>query len=151
MTDAIKQQIHDLRLQGAGYKAIAAVIGISRDTVRGFCKKHGLEGGPKAVPIHVVEQGKSNLICPCCSQDFKKNLKGRSRRFCSEDCRRKWWNEHPEIQRKSEAAIYSFTCRHCGKPFRAYGDKKRKYCCHACYIKARFWSEDELAGVGICT
>lgn len=35
-------------------------------------------------------------------------------------------------------AADSFTCAECGKPFTAYGNSKRKYCCHTCYIAARF-------------
>ena len=34
-------------------------------------------------------------------------------------------------------------CRNCcGKPFRAYGNSQRKYCCHACYVQARFRGGD---------
>lgn len=35
-------------------------------------------------------------------------------------------------------AFYPLICAECGKEFLSYGNRKRKYCSHACYIKARF-------------
>jgi len=40
--------------------------------------------------------------------------------------------------------MYPAVCVRCGKEFLSYGNRKRKYCSHDCYIKARFWEvEDE--------
>ena len=61
-------------------------------------------------------------------------------KFCSEACRIHWWNTHPDAVDKK--AFYDFTCACCGKPFRAYGNSQRKYCCHAYYIQARFQGGD---------
>ena len=44
MTDFQAKQIRELRLRGAGYKSIASAVGLSRDTVRNYCKSHGLDG-----------------------------------------------------------------------------------------------------------
>ena len=33
-----------MRQQGIGYKQIANEIRLSRDSVRGYCRKHGLDG-----------------------------------------------------------------------------------------------------------
>ena len=133
MSEIEKQQILDLRLKGIGYKAIAAVIGVSRDAVRGFCKKNGLGGDEKA------EQAENKHRCPCCGQVVTKKDRGRNRRFCSADCRRKWWAGNADARSKKPEAIYSYTCLHCGKLFSAYGDKERKYCSQDCYFKARFF------------
>lgn len=66
---------------------------------------------------------------------------GRKRvKFCSDNCRTAWWNAHPE--KVNRRAIYHFTCAHCGKPFTAYGNAKRKYCSHACYIADRYKGGD---------
>lgn len=43
MTDLEKRQIRDLRLNGVGYKAITSVLGLTRDAVRGYCKRNGLQ------------------------------------------------------------------------------------------------------------
>jgi len=143
MTETDKQQIFDLRLKGVGYKAIAAVLGISRDSVRAFCKRNGLDGDAKAVSLNVEEKKIKHLLCSCCSKSIKQKDRGRNRRFCSDQCRRKWWRDHPEARNKKDASTYCYTCPHCGKEFSCYGNKKRKYCSHDCYIKSRFWSEED--------
>lgn len=146
MSEQETQIIQELRQKGAGYKVIAAALGVSRDTVRGICKRYKIPDGGNDETENIQTPDPENHRCACCNNELIQNERGRTKRFCSANCRRKWWNEHPEIQRKSETAIYSFTCRHCGKQFSAYGDNHRKYCNHACYIKARFWKETpELA------
>jgi DNA-binding CsgD family transcriptional regulator len=52
MTEIEKHQIHDLRLKGIGYKAIAVVLGKSRDSVRGYCIRNGLDGDSKVVALN---------------------------------------------------------------------------------------------------
>lgn len=143
MTDMEKQQVQDLRLKGVGYKAIAATLGISRDSVRGYCKRNGLDGNSKVVALNVEEKKKGNLLCACCGKPIKQKAGGRTRRFCSEECRRKWWKDNPQERNKNETAIYKYTCPYCGKEFSCYGNKKRKYCSHDCYIKSRFWGEED--------
>lgn len=143
MTDYDKQQIQELRLKGTGYKAIAAVLGLSRDCVRGFCKRNGLDGDSKVVSLNVEERVRNHVLCACCNIPIKQNQRGRVRRFCSEECRRKWWKDNPHKRNKKETAIYKYTCPHCGKEFSCYGNKKRKYCSHNCYIKSRFWGEED--------
>lgn len=49
-------------------------------------------------------------------------------------------NAHPEAVKQK--AVYTFTCPECGKEFTAYGNAKRKYCSHDCYIAARFKGGD---------
>lgn len=144
MTEVEKQQIHDLRLKGVGYKAIAAVLGKSRDSVRSFCRRNGLDGDSRVVALNVKEKIKNHLLCSCCGKSIKQKGRGRTRRFCSEECRRKWWKENPKERNKKETATYDYTCPHCHKEFSCYGNKKRKYCSHDCYIKSRFWSEEEI-------
>ena len=39
------------------------------------------------------------------------------------------------IKEVNKKAFYTLTCKHCGKEFTAYGNQKRVYCCHDCYIK----------------
>ena len=40
MTDAQAKQINEMRMRGMGYKAIGMAIGLSRDIVRNYCKRH---------------------------------------------------------------------------------------------------------------
>ena len=53
MTDAQKENIRYLRGEGLGYRAIAARLGISENTVKSFCRRNNLtprmvEGPPGA-------------------------------------------------------------------------------------------------------
>lgn len=143
MTVDQKEKIRELRLKDMGYKGIANILGLSRDSVRGFCKRNGLDGSSYVVALNVEEKRKRNLLCGCCEKPMKQNVKGRIRRFCSDVCRRKWWNENQNERNKSEAATYKYACPYCGEKFTAYGNKKRKYCSHNCYIKDRFWREED--------
>lgn len=134
--------INKMRLDGLGYKAIAKAINSTRDRVRRYCFNHNLDGFGDVVAANVDLMKDRNLICACCNKPIKQKDRGRNRRFCSNECRRKWWNDNPQARKKKETAIYKYTCPHCGKEFSCYGNKKRKYCSHNCYIKSKFWSED---------
>ena len=142
MTADEKEKIKELRLKGIGYKAIATSLGLSRDIVRGFCKRNGLVGEACVVALNIEEKLNQNIICACCDKAIKQKDQGRTRRFCCEKCRRKWWNENGDKRNKKDAAIYKFICPQCEKEFSVYGNKRRKYCSHNCYIKDRFWRDE---------
>lgn len=114
MTDIQKSQILSLRNSGHGYTDIAVRLGISKDTIKSFCRRNGVAG------IRAAKQAE----------------KQKPRRFCSDQCRQAWWNAHPEMVKQK--AVYSYVCPTCGKPFTAYGNSHRKYCSHQCYVQARF-------------
>ena len=136
MTKEQREQIVDLRKKGYGYRLIGQTLGLSRDTVRYFCKANGMAGIAENVLIS------DGAICPCCGGEIlQAGGKGRRKKFCSEKCRREWWKKHPGAGNKSESATYHCTCATCGKEFTAYGNNHRKYCSHACYIHARFWEK----------
>ena len=56
--------------------------------------------------------------------------------FCSDACRVAWWNCHKDLVTRK--AVYMIPCAGCGKVFKSYGNRNRKYCSHGCYINARF-------------
>ena len=142
MNEAQRKEIYNLRLQGLGYKAIARELGISSDAVKGYCKRNHLNGSAEVIKLNVQLLQEENKLCPCCCKPVKQSKQGRIRRFCSDECRRKWWNENPDKRSRKEAAIYKYTCPYCNKEFSCYGNKRRKYCSHNCYIKSRFWKGD---------
>ena len=145
MTDEQKDIITRMRKDGHGYRVIATEVGLSRDIVRNYCKRHNLLGYGKAVEKNVKERIENHTACMYCGKEFAKPSQGRPMKFCSDACRRKWWRMHPEKINKSEAASYHVTCANCGREFISYGNKNRKYCSHDCYIKYRFWREEENA------
>lgn len=121
-----------LRQEGCGYAAIAKMLDLSRDTVRSFCRRNGLSGEMAKGQAEEPPQG----CCRECGNVLPQAEGVKPRIFCSKPCREKWWKEHPEHVNKR--AIYSFTCACCGKLFTVYGNSKRKYCSHECYIRNRF-------------
>ena len=132
MTEEQKTAIQDLRSKGEGYKKIAQELGLPPNTIKSFCRRMQV---PKAEPERVQECE----TCECCGKSIEQTAGRKHKRFCSDACRRKWWNSHLHlVQRK---AIYRLKCRHCGREFEIYGNSHRKYCCHACYIAERFGRE----------
>ena len=121
MTEQQAKQIREMREQGIGYRSIALTVGLSRDIVRNFCKSRGLSGYGSALTKNIREQVMLGKACLYCGKEMKQPDTGRPKKFCSDKCRREWWKGHPERI-----------------------NRKRKYCSHDCYIKARFWEvEDE--------
>ena len=132
-----KTEITSLRSQGFGYTKIAQALGLSKNTVKSYCQRNNLSGAAlenSDVPILTPS------FCLECGKEIKQVSGRKEKKFCSDECRHRWWNARPEkITRK---AVYSYTCAKCGKPFTAYGNSHRKYCCHVCYIADRFKGGD---------
>ena len=144
MDKKIQDKIAQLRLKGLGYKAIAAKLGLSRDTVRHYCRKNNLAGYADAVKLNHGEMLDNGIICPNCSAVLKQPEHGKKKRFCSDKCRLEWWNKNYELHNFGSEKVYSFICRGCGKKFTSYSNKSRKYCSHECYIKHRFGGQFTL-------
>jgi len=137
MTDEQKIEIMSLRREGFGYTAVAKRMGISKDTVKSFCRRNGLAGRMAVQGQECQTQGGR---CRECGKPLQQTEGMKRRVFCSDACRVKWWHEHPDKIRRR--AVYSFICAGCGKAFTAYGNSKRKYCSHECYIRSRFKGGD---------
>ena len=120
------KQIQALRGRNLGYRAIAAQMGINRDTVRNYCVAHQLSR------VHAGTASKPPKACLCCGAELVQPSRGRKRKFCSDACCRKWWSENPQAIRQSPEALYESTCLNCGKVFTAYGrptpTKSRGFC-----------------------
>jgi endogenous inhibitor of DNA gyrase (YacG/DUF329 family) len=120
MTLEEKSKIYQLKKEGYGYKKIASELGISVSSVQSFLKRN---------PVDIDLLG----TCKRCGMTIQ-SIKGKKRKqFCCDRCRWDWWNSH--IKEVNKKAFYTLTCKRCGKEFTAYGNQKRVYCCHDCYIK----------------
>lgn len=126
-----KNQIERLRGEGFGYGKIAALLGLSKNTLKSHCKRNALSGeAAEDVP------DSDRTFCRQCGKPVRQIPGRKTMKFCSDECRVVWWNSHPDaVCRK---AVYTFICPCCHKTFTAYGNSSRKYCSHACYIKDRF-------------
>lgn len=137
-----KQKISELRKKGYGYGSIALILNIKRDTVRDFCRRNGLDGY-LGYGLLMPAERKRQIVnapshCKYCRQPINESeRRGRKSRFCSDKCRRKWWKEHPDMKDRRETAWYSFICLYCGKDFKAYGNKNRKFCSVKCTLNYR--------------
>lgn len=131
MTEDQKSIIESMRCEGAGLSEIARRTGLSRNTVKSHCARHGIR---PADPSDCT-------ACPQCGRPVGGRNGAKPRRFCSDACRLAWWNAHPE--RVSRKTWRPYTCAHCGKQGKAYGNSKRKYCSHECYVADRFGSRHD--------
>ncbi len=136
MTTDEKARIRQMRFEGMSYAQISSNLNISENTIKSFCRRNNLPVGGIILSPDATPESKDNTVCRHCGKQLRQNPKHKPKKFCSDACRRAWWKAHKEnLDRK---AIYHFTCACCGKVFESYGNNRRKYCGHACYIKDRF-------------
>lgn len=134
-----KQEVLRLRKEGYGYKSIASILNISRDAVRNLCKKHNLTGyGAQSQEIDGIKEDAPTHCLNCKNEINNISRRGRKSKFCCEKCRRTWWSNNDH--KKNKKAWYDFTCKNCGKEFRAYGNKNRIFCSVKCSTEYRFGS-----------
>jgi endogenous inhibitor of DNA gyrase (YacG/DUF329 family) len=84
------------------------------------------------------------IYCKQCGNEIVHITKSKKKIFCSYPCRMEWWKAHPEFV--MQKAVYSFLCPQCNNEFSSYGNNKRKFCSHACYIASRFGDGTIKAG-----
>lgn len=121
MTTEVKNEILKLKSEGKGYGEIAKLLNLQRSTVAKFVQNAGT-----ASKVYFTS-------CPVCGKEFKARKGPKAKRFCSKECKDKWWNTDRLNRRKT----YTLICNHCGKAFKAT-DKNAKYCCLKCYWNERY-------------
>ena len=132
VTKLKKEQAKILRSKGMGYKKIAAVTGLTKDVVRNAIKD--VTPGPEDRTLgDRMENGEA---CLYCGDDLpRQSGSGRHRRYCSDGCRRAYWQIHRAEGK--QLSTYTHICTYCGKAFEVYGRVKRKYCSRDCYMQHR--------------
>ena len=131
-----------LRYQGVGYGKIAKATGLSRDSVRNYCIREGLNGYASELVTEyrkVMTEEMLFVVCLNCGIQLEQNSIGRKRKYCSLSCKREWEKDH----RKP----YAHNCEYCGKEFQSLGVVWRKFCSPECYRRDRFWREEDAAEV----
>lgn len=139
MTEEQKKKIIDLRKQGLGYKKIANQLNITRDSVRGYCKRNEPFGEyipPKKKKVKKVNKIEKRF-CLNCDKEIIQVGRGSRRKYCCNRCRDEY------IYKNSNRTTYSIRCEYCEKEFKSYS-VKRKYCSHDCYIRDRFWRKEDM-------
>ena len=125
-----REEIQRLRFEGKSYTQIADSLRISRNTVKSICQRMGIQ------PTEVAEENHDADHCKLCGAVLVQNAIGKRKQFCSDLCRRGWWKQHQD-KRILKSAV-KVKCAFCGRDFEDYQKNRRKYCCHACFIRARF-------------
>lgn len=131
MTTDERRALTTYRQQGYGYKKIAQIMGLSVNTVKTYCKRNALGG----VVASQDSRGKEK-VCKCCGAPLVQTPGRKPKVFCSDTCRTKWWNTHPELANHRDGR--QVVCGHCGQAFSVSKNSTRKYCSHNCYIADRF-------------
>ena len=134
MTNEQRLQIAAYRKTGMGYKKNAKELDLSANSVKSYCRRNGLSS-------EALEQSLPESACENCGKSIEQKKGKKKKRFCSDQCRNQWWNSHlDQVKRK---AVCEYICPVCGKSFSVYGNAKRKYCSHACYVKGRFGMQEK--------
>ena len=89
-----KQQktiIETLRKENYPYRLIAEKLDLNINTVKSYCKRHGI------VPINKSRKKKTEKtvlsICTFCGKPISNDWNRAHKRFCSDKCRTSYWNE----------------------------------------------------------
>jgi predicted transcriptional regulator len=143
MTSIQKEQVQKMRQEGQSYSQIALALGISENTIKSYCRRKNLGAIKNTSP-----KTEKNICTSCkqCGRPLKQGTKGQPKKFCSEQCRRLWWKANDS--KLDKKAYYTLSCAECGRKFESYGNKNRKFCGHACYIKNRFNKLEDLNDTG---
>ena len=129
MTSEEKIKLRKMRFDGESYTKIAAVIGVSANTIKSFCRRNNLQNIES-------ENNEPKNTCKNCNKKLTVSEKQKPKIFCCDNCRFMWWkNNRDKMQKK---AIYLIECKNCKKIFESYGNNKRVFCEHSCYVACRF-------------
>jgi hypothetical protein len=131
MTDNQKKIIRDMRQQGMLCSTIAAMHGLSVNTVKSFCRRENID-------VQSNPDDKRRNQCRNCGAPLNHHPGSKKKTFCCDKCRYTWWNKN-RVWAEVKGA-YHLTCFHCGSEFDS-NDKKRKYCGRDCYIHSRYGEE----------
>lgn len=146
MTEEQKQEVERLRRLGWGYRTIATVLNVTRDQVRCYCRKIGLDGYRHGKitekPEPPVIRGDGIITCKNCGAFLEQPIVGRKRKFCCEQCRREW-DIHNLVSK-----IYGHKCIYCGKIFKSKASRQN-YCNRECYKRDRFCREEDAEKIGL--
>ena len=127
LSEVEKRKIIGLKLKGMGSKSIARQLQLNPSAVKTFLHRHGRD------PEYVATMG----LCPCCGSPVDQLPGRKTKKFCSDACRGKFWKAHPKPEQWD--SYHEQVCPVCGRIFFAAHEtkRKRKYCSRACANRGR--------------
>lgn len=81
MTNELKERIIKLRSEGKSYGEIAKLTNLSKNTVATILRRQSI---------------KTSCNCPVCGKTLKQTPGHRQKKFCSDECRMKYWRNHKD-------------------------------------------------------
>ena len=117
-------EIYRLKDRGVPNKDIALAVGVSYEAVKKYLARH---------------PGKMKFDhCMNCGAPFSSRGKI-IKKFCSENCRKEYWNKHRHIDDRKSTKICE--CQECHKTYLSYGRKVSKFCSRECFrrFESRKW------------
>ena len=127
MTKQQKQVITEMRECGVPIPSIAEQLGISANTIKSYCQRHGI------LPLN--KPRRNIRFCLQCQTEIPQTPHRKEKKFCCDKCRQLWWTEHSSIIcRNSQIELI---CPVCTKTFQSYKSKHRKFCSRTCYGKSK--------------
>lgn len=138
MTEEQRLQIKVMRYQRIGYMKITEATGLLRDSVRFYCKRNGLDGFGKDLKVKIDEKFISEVsyqYCLSCGLKLEHPKRGAKKKYCSLACKRDWERDNPKL--------YKLHCDYCRKEYISERVKKRKFCSNDCYVRDRFFREED--------
>lgn len=113
--------IEQLRHEGKGPLAIAKATGISINTIKSHCTRHGISA-PRLI-----------RTCMFCHAELKT-----TNHFCSDVCQAGWYESH-----STDVQDILRLCKACGKPFEPR-QPKQVYCSKQCFYNDRYHSKQAI-------
>ena len=95
------KQVQTLRESGYSYSEIATVLGVPKNSIKSYCNRFGIRLGSGAPPDDVD----GALRCRQCGLVIEKKRSAAIKRFCSSECRMRWWNAHRDHATSKTARI----------------------------------------------
>lgn len=121
MTSQEKARLLEMRHAGLSIAQISANLGISKNTLKSFCRR-----------TEINKDAATTTGCVQCGLPIV--IQGK-RRFCSNGCRYAWNYGHRVLNIRNAVEK---KCACCGKRFFSYASSHRKYCSRTCYMADRY-------------
>ena len=115
MNQEQRAAITKMRNENKGYKLIASAVGLTRDDVRSYCKRHNM-AGKRGEVTGKTKKKNPKRICASCGTEYQYAQGTSFFKYCSVGCR----NNKPNKSKMAE-------CKHCGKSFEK-NSASQKFC-----------------------
>lgn len=121
-----RKRAQRMREAGRSYAEIAHAMKVPIGTVKSWLHRGQAGKKEKCTPEE----------CLWCGRRFPAAEGRKIKKFCSDQCRYKWWNAHRE-KLKCKSAVRS-VCRVCGRTYMSYPSQGKIYCSRSCYFEDRY-------------